>query len=165
MAVDSGALRLEVTGLDEARYALERLSNCFTAAQMEPVMRHVGEVAKRATQEAFAKEAAPQHIAALDKAGLVAAGKPWAPFAPTTRRKRGGMASAKLLQDKGTLAGSINVKATGRSVAIGAGVYYGRFHQLGTKFMPARPFLGLNEADNRTIVDLILAHIRAARSA
>jgi len=159
-------MTLEIRGLNEAQYALDRLAGCLNATEMAPVLEDIGRVAKRATRRAFEQERAPEILPVFASgSSTAAAGKKWAPFAPGTKRKYGDMASAKLLQDRGIMAGSLSSRILRAQLFVGVGVFYGIFHQLGTKFIPARPFLGFDEADNQTIVDLILAHIRAARSA
>lgn len=56
--------------------------------------------------------------------------------------------AAKILQDTGTLRGSITAKADQHSVTVGSNVSYAKTHQLGSKkrHIPARPFLPTPES-------------------
>jgi phage virion morphogenesis protein len=104
------------------------------------------------------------------KGGVGPDGSPWAPLSPVTilrRRKR----SSKPLLDTGRLRNSITHKANRRSVVIGTGVIYGRTHQFGARKgafgatrrgspipwgdIPSRPFLGISDRDEKTIVRLV----------
>ncbi|AAC23153.1 phage virion morphogenesis protein [Haemophilus influenzae] len=55
--------------------------------------------------------------------------------------------TGKILQIRGGrgLAGSLSLDYGDNYALIGAAEEYGGFHQLGTTFMPARPFLGLGK--------------------
>jgi phage gpG-like protein len=43
--------------------------------------------------------------------------------------------------------GSISSKVSGSTAEVGTNVFYGKFHQYGTRKMVARPFLGMNATD------------------
>lgn len=66
----------------------------------------------------------------------------------TTRRK----SSSVPLVDTGRLMNSIDYKVMGiRRVIIGTSVFYGKFHQFGTKNIPKREFIFLDDSDKRKI--------------
>lgn len=76
--------------------------------------------------------------------------------------KRGG----KPLVDHGHLRDSIHYQATNDSVEIGSNLVYAAIHQLGGQAgrgrkvtIAARPFLGVNLADEREIGDILVKHI------
>jgi phage virion morphogenesis protein len=67
-------------------------------------------------------------------------GQGWQPLSQATiarRRKK----SDKILRDTGALMNGINYQVSGDSVTVGPNVWYGMFHQFGTKRAPARPFM------------------------
>ena len=109
-------------------------------------LRNVGIYLVRSTKKGILEQKSPS-------------GKKYAPLAPKTVKKRG----QKILVDTAQMMNSITFKTiAGRvvdgSVLVGPeGSRTGSnvtneqlsvFHQLGTKKMPARPFLGLNKAHN-----------------
>ena len=76
-------------------------------------------------------------------------GRPWAEWKPRTLRERTikGNVPLGLLRDQGTLLGSIRVQASKNEVDIGTPMIEGKWLQIGTDIMAARPFLGWSEAD------------------
>jgi phage gpG-like protein len=68
----------------------------------------------------------------------------WAPLAASTLRSRRG-SSAMILQDTGRLAGSIQPRSGPDFAEAGSDVAYGKFHITGTRHMPARNFLDIDE--------------------
>jgi phage virion morphogenesis protein len=73
-------------------------------------------------------------------------GTGWAPWAASTaaaRVKTGGT----LLYQSGALYDSITAQSTGDTVAVSSALDYAPYLQFGTPNMPARPFLGISEAD------------------
>lgn len=72
-------------------------------------------------------------------------GPGWEPLAPSTlRRRRGGGAGAKILQDTGVLANSITGTHGPTYAEAGSNVPYGGFHVTGTKRMPKRDWLAVD---------------------
>lgn len=61
---------------------------------------------------------------------------PWQSFSPSTRRRRGKMSRAKLLQDTGRMRASGNFSAEGRGFRINIPVSYARVHQKGATIHP-----------------------------
>jgi len=62
----------------------------------------------------------------------------------------------------GTLKGSIGYVTGDMQVRVGTKVGYGIFHQEGTKYMPQRRFLGLNESDMgelRTVIETYISDL------
>ena len=87
------------------------------------------------------------------------AGK-WAGLRPSTvRRKRGGQ--RQILSDTGRLRGSISAVIGAHEVEVGTNVFYGKFHQYGTRKMVARPFLGLTDGDSDELERTVDAFIRS----
>jgi phage virion morphogenesis protein len=70
-------------------------------------------------------------------------GARWAPL-KNPGKNRG---SGDILVDSGRLMGSISSKVSGSTAEVGTNVFYGKFHQYGTRKMVARPFLGMNATD------------------
>jgi phage virion morphogenesis protein len=87
-------------------------------------------------------------------------GKPWAPWAPSTRkaRQREGTASTGLLFRSGKLYNSFESKIANKSMSIYNTAGYGQYLQAGTDNMPARPFLGWSKKSKQQIEDIILTH-------
>ncbi len=52
--------------------------------------------------------------------------------------------SGSILVDTGRLLGSISHTSTSNEAIVGTNVFYGPFHQYGTRKMPARPFMGVS---------------------
>lgn len=80
------------------------------------------------------------------KLGIDPFGRPWAPNAPSTlkRKERKGKTGAggpKVLIDTGNLRNSFTTKVNASSVEIGTPVPYAKYHQAGTNRMPRRLLL------------------------
>jgi phage virion morphogenesis protein len=121
-------ISFEMNGLEAATLRVSRL------AQFEPdrLLTVLGNLVRSQTLRHFEREAGP-------------AGK-WAGLrSATVRQKRGGQ--GQILSDTGRLRGSISAVIGGGDVEIGTNVFYGKFHQRGTRKMVARPFLGLTDDD------------------
>ena len=80
-------------------------------------------------------------------------GAAWPDLADSTRARKGNKGS--LLVHSGSLLRSITFEASKGSVSIGSNMVYAKWHQDGTKNMPARPFLGLSSTDYDDVNDLI----------
>jgi phage virion morphogenesis protein len=132
-------------------------------------LRDIGEHLLRTTDERYRREQAPD-------------GSPWAPLAETTLARRvnakGQLRSkGKILRDSGVLQDTIRYQLAedGRAVAVGTDRVYGAAQQFGmpqgyagkTKRggpipwgdIPARPFLGLEEADGEAILAILGRHL------
>lgn len=77
---------------------------------------------------------------------------PDGPWAPT---QRGG----QILVNTGRLMGSIQNVVHSDSVSVGTNVHYGRYHQEGTRRMPARAFLGLSQSDMDEVKQVIVEYL------
>ena len=148
----------------EVRRALDRLLNA--GADLRPVMEDIGEYLLRTTRDRFDAEEGPD-------------GTPWAPLSATTRRRKRKNAG-KILTEEGRLRGNLAYEADSDSVTVGTPSIYGGVHQFGAEKgafgrtskggpipwgdIPARPFLGLSDADEDEIVALIADYLRDALS-
>ncbi len=141
------SLRLDFVGLDEAG---QRLGALAAAGQdLTPVFADIGEYLVRTTKERFRDQKDPT-------------GKPWAPLSEDykARKKR---KRDKILTLFGFLSGSINFRAAPAHLDVGSPMIYAGTHQFGAEKgsfgttskgqpipwgdIPARPFLGLSNAD------------------
>ncbi|WP_019500842.1 phage virion morphogenesis protein [Pseudanabaena sp. PCC 6802] len=141
---------LEITVDDrEINEALQRLAE--KTSDLSPAMRNIGEYMRMRAEENFANESSPD-------------GSAWRALSPkyaAQKQKRRGI--DKILQFKGDLRASIAYQLQGKDgVAIGTNVAIGAYslgaiHQLGAprRNIPARPFLGVSDADVEEIVAII----------
>lgn len=112
---------------------------------LTPLMSAIGGVLESSTRERFESKRDPQGIS-------------WEQLKPQTRdakRTDKGRLRGGILVDRGGLRKSITYHATSQSVAVGTDRHYGRYHQEGTRHMPARPFLGLSVEDEGNILQLV----------
>ena len=126
-------IEIEVRGLGEVERRLSRL-----AARLDdpaPVLERIGARMVESTEARFDTLKAPD-------------GSPWAPLAEKTRRYKG-KHEDKPLTREGDLRGSISAEADRDGVVIGSDRPYAATHQFGREEanIPARPFLGLSDAD------------------
>lgn len=85
---------------------------------------------------------------------------PWRPLAfSTIRRKLAQGYSAIPLTRTGQLRRSIATSVESRRFLVGTAVEYGRYHQFGTRRMPARPFLVFQRQDLQRIERIITKFI------
>jgi phage virion morphogenesis protein len=148
----------------EIRAALQR--TLAATGNLTPVMKAIGERLVRSTEERFDTETAPD-------------GTPWKPLKATTlygsyKKKKSTKAGEptaafsrylsgrKILTLSGELRGSIFSKPGQDQVAVGTGKIYGATHQFGRGKIPARPFLGITDADRNEILELLREHIEHA---
>lgn len=150
------------TGLDYLNGVMRR------AQDMRPVLLEIGEDLAESTKRRFASTTAPD-------------GSAWAPNSPVTLANYGARFAskkghAKKLASKKPLTGetrsletTINYQVTGaQSVSIGSPMVYAAMQQYGgsrSQFphlwgdIPARPFLGLSEADKSNVVSLVRSYL------
>lgn len=136
-------------------------------------MREIGKELAETTRLRFRNQAGPD-------------GKPWAALKPGTlarRRKGKGTGGAKALLDTGRLRGSITYRAGEGWVEVGTNTIYASTHQFGAKRgaygsfsivktrrviqipwgdVPARPFLGLSQADRQAVLDIVRESLERA---
>lgn len=106
--------------------AVERLQDW-----QEPLAES-GALLERRTKERFQDEKDPD-------------GRPWAPLKKATLRRK---KTKAILRETSTLVASIRfLPPTKNQVKVVPGVEYGIYPQLGTKYAPARPYLGITAQD------------------
>lgn len=139
---------LEIT-LDDAelRAALKQLAAKLD--NLQPFFRDIGETLLNSTRERFRAQTAPD-------------GTPWIGLSPRyAARKRKNR--DKILTLDGRLRGTLAKFADAESLRIGTPLIYGATHQFGRPEanLPARPFLGLSEADRQDILDALAEYLAA----
>lgn len=83
-------------------------------------------------------------------------GEKWAALHPKTKQARENRGyDGKILQVRGDLVASLNLDYGDDFAMIGAAEPYAQYHQSGTKFMHARPFLGLGQSGQKEIRQII----------
>ena len=113
--------------------ALRRLRS--RAEDLSPFMADAAELILTVTEEAFDAQRSPD-------------GTPWPDLAPATwKRKR----TRRKLYESGNLQGSLSADSDAHSATVGVGATsrgfaYGIVHQLGSRRVPARPFLPVDES-------------------
>ena len=114
---------------------------------LKPVMSSIGEYMVRRTRQRFDSETSPD-------------GVKWAPLAEATiaakRERRTNAPPTAILKSTFTLRDTIAYVPTETSVKIGTPQEYGKFHQYGTRRIPARPFLGYNQQDLKEIEEIFV---------
>ena len=155
-------LKVKVEGIEEVEAALRRLVSA--GQDLTPAMRDIGEYLVRTTRDRFSAEEAPD-------------GTPWAPLSEATKaRKRRN--AGKILTLDGHLQGQLVYRESADQVEVGSPRIYGGVHQFGAKKgafgstsrgtpipwgdIPARPFLGLSDADRDEVRDLLIDYIESA---
>lgn len=132
---------------------------------LKPAMSIIGQIVRSSVIRNFDEEGRPRKWQSLSMATLYAR-----IGGASSKKKYGGtkigairkLANHKILQDKATLKNSINAKAFSDRVEVGTNVIYGAIHQFGGQagrgkkvFIPARPFLMVQDEDWPTIKDAI----------
>ncbi|MEM6432966.1 MAG: phage virion morphogenesis protein [Cyanobacteria bacterium P01_D01_bin.115] len=135
----------------EANTTLKAVANLVDRTRnWRPALNEAALYMERQTKLRFAREEAPD-------------GTQWAPLAASTRaakKLRG--APLKILVDTGILESGIAARPasdTQASVEATAGAEYGIWHQIGTKRMPARPYLGFSDEDVSAIDRIFKRHV------
>ena len=139
-------MKLEIEVKDsKVRKLLKKLQSRVT--DMSPIMENVAALMRRAVDKNF-------EVEGRDKAGHE---HTWKELAPSTQRYRARHKGEKyaahpILEFNGDLKKSLNVDHGKDWAKVYTGVKYGVYHQLGTKKMPARPFLLIPRTDLKAIV-------------
>ncbi len=152
------AIRVEFDAA-EVRRALGRL--LAAGSDLALLMRDIGEALLDATRERFRDEKAPD-------------GTPWAPVSETTKKRKTRNID-RILAESGVLGGNLAYRAGSGEVEIGSPDKRAGTHQFGaakgafgtTKRgapipwgdIPAHPFLGLSDADEADIRNIVLRHL------
>ena len=130
----------------------QKLSEIVAAiSNMRNLWMSVGSyVQRQIIKERFDKEQTPD-------------GSKWTPLAPATvkkRLKRHKSGNMKILQDTGELRRSIAYEAGDFWVRIGSNLKYARTHQFGRGHIPARPFLGITQAERVHISNMLRSYFQ-----
>lgn len=163
----------------QVRDALERLQRA--GADLKPAMQEIGEYLVESTRKRFQHGVAPDgtpwapnrestYLGYLDKFG--------GSYGKDGRlsRKGAGRAAGKkpLIGETRQLSTKIFPRATAHSVEVGSPLEYAATHQFGARArsfsggktpwgdIPARPFLGLSEADRAAVLDILADHLDRA---
>lgn len=125
------------------------------ANDLTPAMKQIGEYMRMRTEENFAREMTPDGRAWRSIGNSQSIARTFA-----KKQKNGGI--MKMLQDRGDLRSSIAYQVEPRSVFIGTNIKVGAWslgaiHQYGAprRNIPARPFLGVNQADREEITMIL----------
>jgi len=141
-------VELTLQGIEGATAALQQLAQ----ADIEDLAYNVGALLESSTKERIASEKAAPDGAPWD---------PWSDRHAATRKSQHSL----LVQDNDLLSATQNY-TTGTTVRVGNNLVYGAIHQMGGEInnafgrgikvtMPARPYLGISNADQQAITDLI----------
>ncbi len=146
---------IHASGFEATQRHLERIARM----DMSSLLPRIGEYVRRTTQERFRTQTDHE-------------GKPWQKLSEITKARKQKNRD-KILTERGYLRQSINWQLLpgGKAVAIGTPMIYGATHQFGAKKhtlgprtpwgdIPARPFLGLSEADKTHILALVQRHLQ-----
>lgn len=127
------------------------------AADLSPALREIGEVLTESTKQRFAATRSPD-------------GSPWEANTPATLEYKRG--NKPLAGETGVLADTINYKLIGNdTLAVGSPMEYAAMQQFGgTKAefphlwgdIPARPFLGLSDDDEKEVLEIINDYLEDA---
>lgn len=81
----------------------------------------------------------------------------WAPLSAryAARKARRFGAGLRILERSGALRRSISTRLEGGALVASTAVPYAAFHQFGTRFIPARPFLVLTQSDNEEVAQAV----------
>lgn len=142
-------LHLDLTE-DTVKKGLERLA---VGIHSEQILRGIGEEGKKAAQ------------ARILQSGPDPDGHKWVALAARTLKTKQGKG---MLREHGDLMDSITWQPQGMdAVAIGSHMVYARIHQLGGMAgrgrkvkIPARPYLGLNEAEKTRLERKVMAWLK-----
>lgn len=114
---------------------------------LKPFFADVGETLLNSTRNRFRTLTAPD-------------GTPWAPLSPAYAARKPRHKN-KPLTLSGVLRGTLVKQATADSLRIGTPLIYGATHQFGRGNIPARPFLGMSEADRNDLIDALDEYLNA----
>lgn len=138
----AGASELINIDYDDAavRQALKKL--LAKLGSLEPVFRDIGESILISHRERFDRAISPEGIS-------------WAELSPDYQKRKRRNRDKILVLD-GWLR-QLNYAASETELRIGTDRVYGATHQFGdpARNIPARPFLGLDEAERATVLDIL----------
>ncbi len=125
---------------------------------LTPLMQDIGTLLLRSTSDRFETKEDPDGIS-------------WKQLAPSTLQTKTNInkknrANVGILVESGNLADSFSQKGAMQvfqdRVIIGSDEEYAPYHQVGTKHMPKRPFLGLSSDDKSEILNALNEFIEEA---
>lgn len=137
---------------------LDALNRLFARTNdLSPVLIKIGERMQESTQERFRTGTAPDGSAWKDKSDV-------------TKAIYGGLWDKPLVGNSGRLSGEIARQLDGKTaVMIGSPMIYASMHQFGGvtspnsmipgKEIPARPYLGLSDDDEQSILDIVHSYL------
>lgn len=129
---------------------LQRLER--SVGDLSPALEEIGDVLIESTKQRFNSGEGPD-------------GQPWAENSPVTIDRKG---RNQPLIDEGTLAEQLSYAVTGNQLEVGSSMEYAAMQQFGgtkSEFphlwgdIPARPFLGISEADAAEILAIVHDHL------
>lgn len=133
--------------------ALDRLSKA--TSNPRPALLAIGESLVLSTKKRFETSTAPD-------------GSRWEPNKPSTKKRKNG--NKPLIGKTHLLSQQINPELNGNNLRIGSPMQYAAMQQLGGKKsrfpnlwgdIPARPFLGVSEADEKMIVSTVNEYLQS----
>lgn len=147
--------KIGVELVDDAGAMFARL--IARGANLKPLLTELGSILEDGSKDRFRTQTDPT-------------GAAWSPLSPTTLARK---KTTRILFESGDLQSSIRSEVSDRMVEIIAGpTEYAATHQFGRADnkmfgkakapIPARPFLGLSDADNEEIRDATLEYFRRA---
>lgn len=136
-------IRIQVIGIAPVQDKIDRIAGLDTGSLMTALAATV----ERQTKRRIASEKTSPD------------GARWAPLKASTILKKG---TDNILVDKGQLLGSISSISGATWAIVGTNVFYGEFHQSGTRKMVERPFIGISSANAREIENVVQAFISVA---
>jgi phage virion morphogenesis protein len=145
-------VQLNVDMRDDFGAALRALSQ--RTRRLDDALESIGGSLLASTQQRFLDEESPT-------------GQGWKEHSEATELKRG--SGADILRDHNHLFDSLDDKVDGSQVAVGTNMVYARIQHLGGQAgrgkkvtIPARPYLGVSEADRTEIRDVIQEFLEGA---
>lgn len=145
----------------DAQAALARLAK--QVGDLTPALRSVGEYLIRSTKQRFRSGTAPD-------------GRHWAANSPVTLARKKG--TRPLIGESRRLGNEIAYEVSAHELRLGSSLEYAAVQQLGARRgafgknkrnhpipwgdIPARPFLGLSEADQHELIDILQEHLEEA---
>jgi phage virion morphogenesis protein len=118
------------------------------AGSLEPVFSDFGEYLLNRHRARFAQQVSPD-------------GEAWAPLSPRYKARKPKNKN-KLLVLEGHLRGLLRYQTGPAGLEFGTSLVYGAVHQFGHEEIPARPYLGLDAADEAELGTLIQEHLAEA---
>ena len=147
---------------------LRELADNCTPTRQRHILTRVGEDIEGGILRRFEATTAPE-IAPGGRRAQRAQGKTWKPLAASTVERKRRAGRTQMLVWSGAMRDNIGHKITvtpkvcrlevGTTAYSEKGAPYPVYIQAGTSKMPARPFIGVDRADVKAVVDLILREL------